>query len=321
MSTKLRTLCYGACLLVIAMSGMGYAETYREEKISMSQVPAAVKATIEREIKGGRITEIVKKTIRGTTIYEFEVQAGGRELDYSVAADGKFIGIEGPGYPNRGEEGPQGSEVEEADDWQNAFDVSRSDLVPTGRNRFFILEPGYRLTLKGKARGEEEVVQITVLKDTRLVDGVVTRVVEEREWKNGMLVEVSRNYYAVDRKTNDVYYFGEEVDIYAEERIVAHEGAWLSGENGARFGLIMPAHPKVGFKHYQEIAPGMAMDRAEIKSLKSTMTTPSGKFRNCLNVDETSPLEPGEHSWKMYAPGVGLIKDGITKLVSHGFVK
>ena len=44
-----------------------------------------------------------------------------------------------------------------------------------------------------------------------------------------------------------------------------HKGAWLADKNdknGAKAGLMMPGKPKVGMKYYQEIAPGVAMDRA-----------------------------------------------------------
>lgn len=315
------------CAFIAATGLAGLAGKYEEEEISWSEVPAAVKETINREVKDGKITEVVKKTIRGKTIYEFEVKRGKKELDYSVSPDGKLLGIEGPGYQYRGEESDEGEKSSrekrrvqnesETDDWMKSFEVGEGDFATTGRNRYWILEPGYRLLLKGKS----EVVEITVLNETRKVGGIVTRIVEERESKNGELVEVSRNFFAVDRKTNDIYYFGEEVDMYEDGKITTHEGAWLHGTDGARYGLIMPANPRVGFKHYQEIAPEAAMDRAEIVSVSETFRSPAGKFEDCLEVDETTPLEPGEHSLKIYAPDVGLVKDGPTKLVEYGFVK
>ena len=82
-------------------------------------------------------------------------------------------------------------------------------MVPTGSNPYFILEPGYQSILEG--RGEK--LAISVLDDTVEIDGVTTRVVEEREWKSGNLIEVSRNFFAIDPETADVFYFGEDVDI------------------------------------------------------------------------------------------------------------
>ena len=200
------------------------------------------------------------------------------------------------------------------DPWQETFDVSKAELGPTGRNPYLILEPGYQLSLeKGTF-----VLAITVLDDTREVDGVLTRVVEERESKDGKLVEVSRNFLAIHPRTKDVYYFGEEVDDYRDGVLVAHEGAWLSGQKGARFGLLMPGSPRVGQKHYQEYAPGEAMDRAEVISLSGKMETPAGSFQDVLVVEETTPLEEDERERKYYAAGVGLLKDEDLLLTRYG---
>jgi hypothetical protein len=198
--------------------------------------------------------------------------------------------------------------------WTSDFSSEKSDLVATGRNPWFILEPGYTLTL---ADGDEQLI-ITVLNETRLVDGVQTRVVEERESKGGHLTEISRNFFAISRRTNSVYYFGEEVDIYAGGKIVKHEGAWASGVKGARFGLAMPGLPLVGARYFQEIAPGEAMDRGEIVSLSETLKTPAGEFKNCLKTEDSSQIESGKE-FKYYAPGIGLVQEENLKLVKYGF--
>jgi len=168
------------------------------------------------------------------------------------------------------------------------------------------LDPGRKLVLvDGK-----DTLTITVLDETKVVDGVKTRVVEERETKHGRLDEVSRNYFAFDKATGDIYYFGEDVDTYdAKGNIAGHEGSWLSGVNGARFGLMMPGKPIVGDRYYQEMAPSLAMDRAEVVALGKKVKVPAGTFKNCLKTKESSDLEAGVED-KLYAPGVGLLKDG-----------
>src|SRR5438128_948160 len=153
------------------------------------------------------------------------------------------------------------------DAWASTFAVEPGELVATGRNPYFILEPGYQLVLeKGSVR-----LTVTVLDTTRTVAGVETRVVEERETNDGKAVEVSRNYFAISRRTNSVFYFGEDVDMYKNGAIVSHEGAWLAGINGARFGLAMPGELRPRARYYQEIAPTVAMDRAEIVSLNAAI--------------------------------------------------
>ena len=169
--------------------------------------------------------------------------------------------------------------------------------------------------------GGDTRIQITVLDETRVVGGVTTRVVEEREWKEGQLYEVSKNYFAMCEQTKDVFYFGESVDYYKNGKVVNHDGSWLAGEGGNRPGLIMPGQPKVGMRYYQEIAPGVAMDRAEIVSLSETCATPAGTFPKCMKVQEGSAIELLAKEFKFHAPGIGLVQDEDVKLVKHGFIK
>jgi len=190
-------------------------------------------------------------------------------------------------------------------------------MTTTGSNPYFILEPGFRLVLEGGT----EVLVITVLDEIIEVDGIQTRVVEERESKDGELTEISRNFFAICEQTNDVYYFGEEVDMYRGGELSSHSGAWRSGEGDAKYGLIMPGAPRVGMKYYQELAPGVAMDRAEIISLDETFSTPAGEFTNSLRTKEGSALNPLEMEFKTYAPGIGLIQDEKLLLTEHGFIE
>jgi hypothetical protein len=116
-----------------------------------------------------------------------------------------------------------------------------------------------------------------------------------------------------------VFYFGEDVDVYKNGKVVGHEGSWISGEKNAKFGLMMPAKPVVGQRFYQEQAPGVGMDRAEIQSTNSSLVTPAGTFANVVYVVENSPLETGS-SKKWYAAGVGPVKDDDMVLVNFGMM-
>lgn len=203
--------------------------------------------------------------------------------------------------------------------WQRTFDVDTRALATSGESRYFVLKPGYRLTFEGRESGAPVKLVITTLDETIAIDGVNTRIVEEREWKNGQLIEVSRNFFAIHPSTGDVYYFGEDVDIYKNGKVVGHEGAWRHGAHGARFGLLMPGTPRVGMRFYQEVAEGVAMDRAEVVSLTDKVKTRAGAFDGCLRTKETTPLEKGASEFKVYAPGIGLVKDGSLELVSRRF--
>jgi hypothetical protein len=212
---------------------------------------------------------------------------------------------------------PTPAQAPEAGAWTAEFATESGELGPTGRNPYFILEPGYRLTLEG---GSERLV-VTVLDETRVVAGIESRIVEERETRNDHPVEVSRNYFAISARTNGVFYLGEEVDAYRGGTVVGHEGSWLAGVGAATFGLMMPGQPLIRSRYYEELAPGIALDRAEIVGLNETVVTPLETFAHCLKIEETTPLEPGTREYKYYAHGVGLVQDGALKLVSRGAVR
>jgi hypothetical protein len=201
-----------------------------------------------------------------------------------------------------------------------AFDRERCTFTPFSNNPWWPLWPGYSLLLEGEEEDDGETVEITVeisvLADTEMVDGVETRVVEERELEDDELVEVSRNFFAECRETGAVWYFGEDVDDYEDGEIVGHGGGWRAGVDGATPGLIMPGTPLNGARFQQENAPGVAEDRGEIIDTDATLTVPFGTFEDVLEILDTDPLdEDGEGDPKFYAPGVGLIKDEEIELV------
>ena len=200
--------------------------------------------------------------------------------------------------------------------WMRGFDLSKRTFLTSGSNTFFILEPGFQTVLAGK----DGSVTTTVLNETIEVAGVTTRIVEEREEKDGKPAEVSRNYFAICKDSADVFYFGEDVDIYEDGKINGHSGAWLAGVDGAKPGMVMPGAVSVAMKYYQEEAPGKAMDRAEVMSLSETFKTPAGTFTGCLRTRESSELDPKDTEFKTYAPGIGLVQDEDLLLTRHGMV-
>jgi len=217
---------------------------------------------------------------------------------------------------NTAEASSAGPSVNGQDGWLSSFSLDPADLTTTGRNPYWILEPGYQIVLEGKSTR----VAITVLDDTMKVGPFTTRVVEEREWKDDKLVEISRNFYAMSRSTGDLFYFGEDVDVFKGGRILGHEGSWRAFDGENRPGLMMPGTPRAGLRYYQELAPGVAMDRAEIVSLESTLDTTGGAtIEHCLEVEESSAIKTGERSTKVYAPGIGVVLDDEVSIVSHGF--
>ena len=280
-----------------------------ETKVRLEQTPATVRQTIERELVGAQLEDIARKKREGKTIYETDIIREGHKWEVVVGEDGTII--------SKSEEGSAEEESEEdagakptRSDWRESFPVNKANLAPTGKNPFLPIQPGHVLKL---AHGNDRLT-ISILPDIKTVDGATVGVLEEREEKDGQLIEVSRNFFATDRSTGDVYYFGEDVDNYKDGKIINHDSAWLAAEKGARFGLMMPGKPKLGDRFYQEIAPKVALDRVEIVSVDETVKTPAGTFHHCVHLRETTPLD-ADVSHKYYAPGIGMIKDDEFELV------
>ena len=213
---------------------------------------------------------------------------------------------------------------EDEPEFTDHFPVEECTFTPFGGNEFFNLTPGRGTYFDNSAcvaAGEcddRENLVITVtnelkkvwIDDDRERRPIWTRVIVEHERENGQIKEISRNYFAMCVPSRDVYYFGEDVDIYADGKVVSHAGAWLAGRHRAEPGIIMPDSAFVlGQRYYQELAPGVALDRAEHVGADIEIDLHAGNFDDCIEVTETTPLEPDSESTKVYCPGVGLVID------------
>jgi len=86
----------------------------KQEEVRLADVPAAVRATIERELGGVSPEEIERQTENGEVVYEVDAEtADGREIDLEVAEDGTLLD----------------KDVDEADDDGAMVDFK---YVPTG---------------------------------------------------------------------------------------------------------------------------------------------------------------------------------------------
>lgn len=61
------------------------------ERIKMSRLPPAVKATVEKESGNAKVDEIEKETENGKTIYEVDIVKNGHKTHMHIAEDGKVL--------------------------------------------------------------------------------------------------------------------------------------------------------------------------------------------------------------------------------------
>ena len=77
----------------------------------------------------------------------------------------------------------------------------------------------------------------------------------------------------------------------------------------------MPGSPMLGARYYEEVAPGVALDRGEIVAMGEEVTVPAGTYQNTLETLGTSDIDPSANDHKVYARGVGNIVDEVLELV------
>jgi len=79
--------------------------------------------------------------------------------------------------------------------------LEAANFIATIDHPYFNLLPGRVWTYEGKDEdGEVDRVEIEVTSDTKVILGVTTTVVREREWKNGELEEDTFDWFAQDRE-------------------------------------------------------------------------------------------------------------------------
>src|ERR1051326_4746541 len=66
-------------------------EEGNETKISIDQVPAAARATLEREAGGAKLTTVDKEMRHGKTVYEADAMSGGKNWEIVVNEDGTLV--------------------------------------------------------------------------------------------------------------------------------------------------------------------------------------------------------------------------------------
>ncbi len=174
-------------------------------------------------------------------------------------------------------------------------------------NPFMPMVPGTVFRYRESADEGKGRVVVRVTDRTKQIQGIETVVVRARSFLGGKLVEDTFDWYAQDRRGN-VWYFGENTKSYENGRWTT-AGSWKAGRDGARAGILMKAHPAVGDSYYQEMAPGVAEAKATVLSRQASATVPYGSFDHLLKTKDVSALSPGEVEHKLYARGIGPVRE------------
>src|SRR5829696_4517128 len=195
------------------------------------------------------------------------------------------------------------------------FERARFDDPTDIDNRWLPLTPGTQLVYEGSAIDDGERISrrvVTTVTDlSKVIDGVRTLVIWERDFTAGQLSEPELAFFAQDNAGN-VWLVGEYPEEYDEGKF-DKAPAWISGQKGARAGIAMLANPRLDTPDYaQGFAPPPAdfTDRARVYKTNQQTSTPVDRYENVLVTEEFNPDEPGAYQLKYYAPGVGNVRVG-----------
>ena len=124
----------------------------------------------------------------------------------------------------------------------------------------------------------------------------------------GTVIEKTADWYAQDKDGN-VWYLGEDTAHYLPNGKVDKSGSWEAGLHDAEPGLIMPAGLTIPLAYRQEFLSGQAEDTAWIVDRGRSVTVPYGRLENALTTLEATRVEPGAYDQKIYAPGIGIVRE------------
>lgn len=171
---------------------------------------------------------------------------------------------------------------------------------------YFPLVPGRTYVYEGRKPEGDVRIEMQVLNDVRLVDGVPCRPVRTIETLNGTVVEETHEWFTRHVGSGDVWYMSELSMHYEDGRLESLHGTWTSGRDGAKPGIRMMANGLAGESRRMEYLVDEAEDIIKVIATGVTVTTAMGTYTGCVQVEEWSPLE-NERETKYFAPGIGLV--------------
>jgi hypothetical protein len=180
-------------------------------------------------------------------------------------------------------------------------------------NPWFPFPVGRHYTYVGSKDGKKAVDKVVVTDRTRVIDGAPCRLVRDLLYLDGVLEERTTDFYT-QAADGTVWYYGEETaELDEHGAVTSTEGSWMSGVDGAKAGVMMPADPRVGQSMAQERYPGHAEDFFRILDLGASVAVPYATASDALLTKEWTPLEPDVVDHKYYLRGVGMVKESTVK--------
>jgi hypothetical protein len=201
-----------------------------------------------------------------------------------------------------------------------ASDITAKDFDPRNfsspaevDHKWFPLRPGTQLWFRGSTLEDGKRVMhrqvFTVTDLTKVIAGVRSVVMWDRDYSGGELVETELAFFAQDDSGN-VWHLGEYPEEYENGKFVKAP-AWLAGLKGAKAGIEMLAKPRSGTPSYsQGYAPPPInwVDNGKVYKTGVKTCVPAGCYRDVVVTREFETGKPDAFQEKSYAPGLGNVR-------------
>jgi hypothetical protein len=181
-------------------------------------------------------------------------------------------------------------------------------FVATITNPYLPYRPGSKWVYRGVKDGVTQTDTVVVTHRIRMIQGIRATTITDVATHGSRVLERTTDWYAQDARGN-VWYLGEATKAYGPNGAVDTSGSWLTGVHGARPGIVMTAHPRVGDAHRQEYWRGHAEDQYWLVDLNQHVKVPFVTSDHAALTMEWSRLEPGIIDQKYYVRGIGVVRE------------
>lgn len=201
----------------------------------------------------------------------------------------------------------------------SAIHFNKADFPanPVIDNKWNPLKPGMQFTTTGEVRSADGSVSAhsvvhTVTGLTKVINGVKTLVLWDRDYSDGVLAESELAFFSQSKRTGSVWLFGEYPEEYENGKLAGAPSTFISGIDKARAGTAMQGSPHRNTPAYvQAYAPSVDfLDCGRVLYKNQRVCVKTGCYNDVMVIDEFNPLDPPStgHQRKFYSAGTGLIK-------------
>ncbi len=170
---------------------------------------------------------------------------------------------------------------------------------------YFPMVPGTVWVLEGVDAGRVRMEEVRVLHQPRMIWGIPCMAISETQFLDGVLSEVTTEWFAEDRQGN-VWKFGEESLEIEDGTFQRRTDSWVVGEGDALPWMMLSSTPELGERYVGYRPDGQ--DTMYVQSLTATAITAAGTFFNCLEILE-NPEDIDDQDIILYAAGVGRVRE------------